>query len=43
EISFNNGWINSDQLLERANFFTKTGYGQYLLKLHAEREKKLKI
>ena len=30
EISFNNGWINSDQLLERANFFKKTGYGQYL-------------
>ena len=43
EISFNNGWINSDQLLERANFFTKTGYGQYLFKLHAEREKKFKI
>ena len=40
EISFNNGWINSDQLLERANFFKKTGYGQYLLKLHAEHQKK---
>ena len=40
EISFNNGWINSDQLLERANFFKKTGYGQYLLKLHAEHQNK---
>ena len=43
EISFNNGWINSDQLLERANFFKKTGYGQYLLKLHKESLKKSKI
>lgn len=42
EISFNNDWINSDQLLERANFF-KTGYGQYLLKLHQENLKKSKI
>lgn len=36
EIAFHNGWINHDQLLERANFFKKTGYGQYLLKLHQE-------
>ena len=43
EISFNNGWINSDQLLERANFFKKTGYGQYLLKLHKESLKNLKF
>lgn len=42
EISFNNGWINSDQLLERANFFKKTGYGQYLLKIHNEYLKKSK-
>lgn len=41
EISFNNGWINSDRLLERANFFKKTGYGQYLLKLHKESLKKI--
>ncbi|MDO4223257.1 MAG: glucose-1-phosphate thymidylyltransferase RfbA [Acinetobacter sp.] len=39
EIAFNQGWINADQLLERANFFKKTGYGQYLLKLHAEQAK----
>lgn len=36
EISFHNAWINKDQLLERAEFFKKTGYGQYLLKLHQE-------
>lgn len=36
EISFHNGWINKGQLLERAEFFKKTGYGQYLLKLHQE-------
>lgn len=41
EIAFNNGWIDSNQLLKRANFFKKTGYGQYLLKLHAEYQKKL--
>lgn len=40
EIAFNNGWIDADQLLNRANFFKKTGYGQYLLKLHAEHQKK---
>lgn len=39
EIAFNNGWIDSNQLLNRANFFKKTGYGQYLLKLHAEDQK----
>ncbi|WP_445114562.1 glucose-1-phosphate thymidylyltransferase RfbA [Acinetobacter sp. WZC-1] len=36
EIAFNNGWIDVGQLLNRANFFKKTGYGQYLLKLHQE-------
>lgn len=36
EISFFNGWMDADQLLERANFFKKTGYGQYLLKLYQE-------
>ena len=34
EIAFNNGWITEDQLLQRANFFKKTGYGQYLLTLY---------
>lgn len=43
EIAFNNAWINDQQLLERANFFKKTGYGQYLLKLHKENVEKSKI
>ncbi|MDV4264917.1 glucose-1-phosphate thymidylyltransferase RfbA [Acinetobacter seifertii] len=36
EIAFNNRWIDEKQLLKRANFFKKTGYGQYLFKLHNE-------
>ncbi|MBJ8445337.1 glucose-1-phosphate thymidylyltransferase RfbA [Acinetobacter bereziniae] len=43
EIAFNNGWIDAGQLLDRATFFKKTGYGQYLLKLHQEQQKKSKI
>ncbi|WP_152630421.1 glucose-1-phosphate thymidylyltransferase RfbA [Acinetobacter ursingii] len=39
EISFNNGWIDKDQLKARGKFFKKTGYGQYLLKLHQEHTK----
>lgn len=38
EIAYHNGWIDDTQLLERANFFKKTGYGQYLLKLHQEQQ-----
>ena len=38
EIAYHNGWINDDELLERAQFFKKTGYGQYLLKLHQEQQ-----
>jgi glucose-1-phosphate thymidylyltransferase len=38
EISFNNGWINADQLKARGEFFKKTGYGQYLLKLYKEHQ-----
>lgn len=36
EISYHNGWIDDSKLLERADFFKKTGYGQYLSKLHQE-------
>lgn len=43
EIAFNNGWIDANQLLNRATFFKKTGYGQYLLKLHQEQQKKSKV
>jgi len=30
EIAYSNGWIDRDHLLERAQYFGKTGYGQYL-------------
>ncbi|MCU4320158.1 glucose-1-phosphate thymidylyltransferase RfbA [Acinetobacter bereziniae] len=43
EIAFNNGWIDANRLLNRATFFKKTGYGQYLLKLHQEQQKKLNV
>lgn len=36
EISFHQGWINAEQLKQRAEIFKKTGYGQYLFKLHNE-------
>ncbi|MDQ0121507.1 glucose-1-phosphate thymidylyltransferase [Pseudomonas lini] len=36
EIAYENGWINRAQLLERARYFGKTGYGQYLAKLAGE-------
>lgn len=40
EIAFNNGWITVDELKERGEFFRKTGYGQYLLKLYQEKSTK---
>ncbi|WP_437829636.1 glucose-1-phosphate thymidylyltransferase RfbA [Niallia taxi] len=33
EIGYINNWISRDQLIERGNFYSKTGYGQYLLKV----------
>ena len=36
EIAYENGWIDREQLLERARYFGKTGYGQYLAKLAGE-------
>lgn len=33
EIAYDNQWISRDHLLERARYFGKTGYGQYLAKL----------
>lgn len=36
EISFNQGWIDDKQLKARGDFFHKTSYGQYLLKIYAE-------
>ncbi len=38
EIAYQNGWIDHQQLLARADMFGKTGYGQYLFKLAGERE-----
>lgn len=36
EIAYHQGWIDDEQLLARAKFFYKTGYGQYLYKLYEE-------
>lgn len=36
EIGFNNGWIDREQLIKQGKFLSKTGYGQYLLKLAGE-------
>ena len=36
EIAYENGWIDRQRLLERARYFGKTGYGQYLAKLAGE-------
>ncbi|MBV4453822.1 MULTISPECIES: glucose-1-phosphate thymidylyltransferase RfbA [Pseudomonas] len=33
EIAYQSRWIDREQLLERARYFGKTGYGQYLLTL----------
>lgn len=38
EIAYQNGWIDRAHLLERADAFGKTGYGQYLFKLAEERQ-----
>lgn len=37
EIAYQNEWINREHLLERAQYFGKTGYGQYLYKLAGEK------
>ncbi|PTQ90049.1 glucose-1-phosphate thymidylyltransferase RfbA [Agitococcus lubricus] len=37
EIAYSQGWISHTQLLQQAQVFAKTGYGQYLLKLAGER------
>jgi glucose-1-phosphate thymidylyltransferase len=33
EIAYINGWISKEQLIESGELFSKTGYGQYLLKV----------
>lgn len=37
EIAYRNGWINDDQMNERAEFYMKSGYGAYLKKLIGHR------
>ncbi|CDZ94996.1 MULTISPECIES: glucose-1-phosphate thymidylyltransferase RfbA [Pseudomonadaceae] len=36
EIAYQNGWIDREQLLRRADALGKTGYGQYLFKIAGE-------
>jgi glucose-1-phosphate thymidylyltransferase len=36
EIAYHNGWISREQLLERARYFGKIGYGQYLAQVAGE-------
>ncbi|WP_434678969.1 glucose-1-phosphate thymidylyltransferase RfbA [Pseudomonas sp. R1-18] len=36
EIAYQNGWIDEALLLQHADYFGKTGYGQYLFKLAGE-------
>ncbi|MBP5149479.1 sugar phosphate nucleotidyltransferase, partial [Pseudomonas protegens] len=36
EIAYENRWISREHLLERAAYFGKTGYGQYLFTLAGE-------
>ncbi|WP_283190324.1 glucose-1-phosphate thymidylyltransferase RfbA [Pseudomonas sp. PMCC200344] len=38
EIAYEKKWINREQLLERARYFGKTGYGQYLAKLAGDEQ-----
>lgn len=38
EISYNQGWIDKDQLLKQGDFFKKTEYGQYLIRLAGEEQ-----
>lgn len=33
EIAYINGWISKEKLIEQGEFYSKTGYGQYLLKV----------
>jgi glucose-1-phosphate thymidylyltransferase len=38
EIAYQNGWISHEYLLERARYFGKTGYGQYLFTVAGEEQ-----
>ncbi|MBT2297270.1 glucose-1-phosphate thymidylyltransferase RfbA [Pseudomonas fluorescens] len=36
EIAYQQGWVNREHILERAQYFGKTGYGQYLFQIAGE-------
>ena len=36
EIAYQQGWVSREHVLERAGYFGKTGYGQYLFKIVGE-------
>ncbi len=36
EIAYQQGWVSREHILERAQYFGKTGYGQYLFKIAGE-------
>ena len=36
EIAYQQGWVSREYVLERAQYFGKTGYGQYLFKIAGE-------
>ncbi|MBC3375618.1 glucose-1-phosphate thymidylyltransferase RfbA [Pseudomonas sp. SWRI92] len=36
EIAYQQGWVSREHVLERASYFGKTGYGQYLFKIAGE-------
>ncbi|MGY8810609.1 MAG: glucose-1-phosphate thymidylyltransferase RfbA [Pseudomonadales bacterium] len=37
EIAYNQGWIDKQQLIQQGNFYKKTEYGQYLIRLAEEK------
>lgn len=40
EIAFNKGWLSREQLIAQGQQLSKTGYGQYLLRLAEEKQDK---
>ncbi len=38
EIAYNQGWIDKQQLIQQGNFYKKTEYGQYLIRLAEEKQ-----
>ena len=38
EIAYNQGWLTAERFAEQATQLSKTGYGQYLLRLLEQRK-----